>query len=515
MTATAILRFGFTLVLPLTLASLFLIGKVAASGADNPVQPPGRPAGLEVTAQSGTLEANVAWDDVPGAASYSVRWRLAGPGNPLNEGVTVQSASAAIAVAGHGEWVVRVQACNSAGCGAPTAKRFETVQGTEPTPETTPEPTQTPAPAVAVPAKPAGLQAAAQAGSLEVSVTWDDVPEATSYSVRWRLAGPGNELNDGVTAESSSKVIAVASHGEWVVRVEACNSAGCGTPAAQRVVVEQPAAPSVCDRTSQVRDKLAELTGKACGAIIASDLAGITELDLMNTDITSIQTGDFNDLSGLKKLNLSHNDLTALPEDVFEGLSNLEYLDFFDNMFASLPEDVFEGLSNLEYLDLNCGRMTTLPEDVFDGLSNLETLILSEGDLTELPEDVFDGLSDLHYLDMGINSLTTLPAGVFDGLSSLSYLDIASNELTALPEGVFDDLTNLWKLRLSYNDLAVLPAGVFDNLSTLQFLELKNNELTELSKELFEVMPKMWSLGLSGNPGYPFDLGLSDFVWID
>ena len=93
------------------------------------------------------------------------------------------------------------------------------------------------------PVKPTGLEATTQEGSLDVSVDWDDVDEAAHYLVRWRVAGPGNTLNTGVEVQSSDANITVDDYGEWVVRVQACNDAGCGQPLVQRFEVE-PAAPA-------------------------------------------------------------------------------------------------------------------------------------------------------------------------------------------------------------------------------------------------------------------------------
>ena len=109
----------------------------------------------------------------------------------------------------------------------------------QPTPEPTPEPTA--APRVTVPAQPTGLRADAQSGSLSVAVDWDDVTGASRYLARWRVAGPGNPLNTGVEVYSSDATITVGGYGEWVVRVEACNSAGCGSPSTTRFTVEQAA----------------------------------------------------------------------------------------------------------------------------------------------------------------------------------------------------------------------------------------------------------------------------------
>ena len=198
---------------------------------------------MQADTTSGSLDVSLDWDDVTGASHYLVRWRVAGPGNKLNTGVEAQSSNASITVADYGEWVVRVQACSSAGCGSPITSRFEVEPATGPTPEPTPDPAPeltldpTPEPIVGIPAKPTGLQTDSTSGSLDVSLDWDDVTGASHYLVRWRVAGPGNKLNTGVEAQSSDASITVDGYGEWVVRVQACSSAGCGSPVTSRFEV--------------------------------------------------------------------------------------------------------------------------------------------------------------------------------------------------------------------------------------------------------------------------------------
>ena len=203
---------------------------------------PARPSGLQASTTPGSLDVSVDWDDVEGADSYLVRWREAGPGNALNEGVTVNSSNADITLSHYGEWVVRVEACNGTVCGLGAARRIAVEAAPEPTPEPTAEPTPEPTaePTPELPTRPVGLQVSAEAGSLDVSVEWDDVEGATSYLVRWREAGPGNLLNEGVEAGSSDAAITVAASGGWVVRVEACNNAGCGPGASKKVAIVPP-----------------------------------------------------------------------------------------------------------------------------------------------------------------------------------------------------------------------------------------------------------------------------------
>ena len=79
--------------------------------ADDGAETPAKPTGLKADATSGSLKASVDWDDVTGASHYRVRWRVAGLGNVLNEGVGVQTSHTNIIVDDYGERVVRVTPC--------------------------------------------------------------------------------------------------------------------------------------------------------------------------------------------------------------------------------------------------------------------------------------------------------------------------------------------------------------------------------------------------------------------
>ena len=78
------------------------------AGAEDGSQTPARPAGLKISTQQGSLDVSVDWDDVANATSYLVRWREAGPGNPLNEGVRPD-------VFGHGHHGGRLRRLGGAG----------------------------------------------------------------------------------------------------------------------------------------------------------------------------------------------------------------------------------------------------------------------------------------------------------------------------------------------------------------------------------------------------------------
>lgn len=125
----------------LAIRSTSISPAVAADGKQRPV----RPTGLEVVTEAGSPD----WDDVEGADDYRVRWRKAGPGYKLTDGVEIESSTATIILVSHGERVVRLEACNDIGFGGHLVHRFEVGTAPEPTQESTAtltrEPTSVPA----------------------------------------------------------------------------------------------------------------------------------------------------------------------------------------------------------------------------------------------------------------------------------------------------------------------------------------------------------------------------------
>ena len=92
--------------------------------------------------------------------------------------------------------------------------------------------------------EPTGLTVDAQQGSLAVAVDWNDVAGADHYLVRWGLADNDEGLNDEVEVQSSQAGISLANYGAWIVRVQACDDGGCGSPAAKGFEVKSDANPA-------------------------------------------------------------------------------------------------------------------------------------------------------------------------------------------------------------------------------------------------------------------------------
>ena len=191
---------------------------------------------------------------------------------------------------------------------------------------------------------------------------------------------------------------------------------------------------TVCNRTTEVADAIAKAVGVPdCSAVTEVDLATITRLDLSGSNITSLQSGDFDGMLSLTTLYLENNDLTSLPNGIFDDLASLNFLSLNDNKLTSLPSGIFSDLTSLTTLDVFNNDISSLQSGVFDGLSSLTTIDLNDNELTSLSGDIFDGLSALTYLKLSNNKLTTLSAGLFDGLTSLAQLQLNGNPVDPLP----------------------------------------------------------------------------------
>ena len=162
------------------------------------------------------------------------------------------------------------------------------------------------------PAKPSGLSLNTEAGSLEVGVDWDDVEGAADYLVRWRLHGPGQNLNEGVRPTSSDTRITVADYGKWVVRVKACSDAGCGPAAAQQVDITeaQPAQQSAGPAyKGQLAEVLVELSlrrpapaASPGGASVRSEQTPQTTSIVYVVDDSGSMDGDFPEVRAALRL---------------------------------------------------------------------------------------------------------------------------------------------------------------------------------------------------------------------
>ena len=192
-------------------------GSICGPGAKETLYlPPPTPQNLSISAGQGDRDFNATWNEVEGATSYNLSWReIEGDFEPGNA-VAVTSASASFTVPSYGRWQVRLEACNAAGCGREATTTIDMT-----------------------PARPQNLVVTSTTGSLSVNATWTAADGATSYRLLWRLPSSDFESGNEVTATGTSATITLSDYGQWVIRLEGCNAAGCGPGASKTILIRR------------------------------------------------------------------------------------------------------------------------------------------------------------------------------------------------------------------------------------------------------------------------------------
>ncbi|MDE0682036.1 MAG: cadherin domain-containing protein, partial [Candidatus Poribacteria bacterium] len=314
----------------------------------------------------------------------------------------------------------------------------------------------------------------------------------------------------------------------------------------------------VRERTPAVRDAIVAVVPNATDAasVTEADVAAIRTLNLRNSGISFLKTGDFSGMTALRNLNLYGNHLSSLPIGIFTGLPALTSLRLGGNVLDPLP--LIVSLQSVGGGAFKAVMPTGAPFNIvlpIDIASGVRRVMIPQGSVESVPFRVvgtgtetpkvaflgFPGLPVYHYgytlaqstvcqrteqvaaaiaaavgvedcstvteldlatitsLDLSNAAITALQAGDFDGMLSLTRLSLDGNDLTHLPMGIFDDLVSLTALSLNANQLTTLPSGIFRNLTSLTHLYLQRNDLRSLSTGVFDGTPYLQSLLLSHN----------------
>ena len=245
----------------------------------------------------------------------------------------------------------------------------------------------------------------------------------------------------------------------------------------------------VADRTPQVRDAIvAAIDGVDSAAdVTAAHLAAITELGLLESELTELKSGDFDNLINLKALGISITQLSSLPAGIFDDLTNLTGLGISITQLSSLPAGIFDDLTNLTGLGISSTQLSSLPAGIFDNLTYLSILSITNTQLRSLPAGIFDNLTNVPAISLSNNQLSSLPQGIFDKATMI--LDLSNNQLRSLPNGIFE--------------------GIFDEPPDLTGWEIFGNTLGQVSADLLDELGEYTTLNLTGNAVDPLPLTVS------
>ena len=260
---------------------------------------------------------------------------------------------------------------------------------------------------------------------------------------------------------------------------------------------------AVCNRTSAVAEAIAAaMPGITdCHNVTEIDLASITELDLSNKSIASLEKGDFSGMLSLTMLELSNNQLSSLPFGIFEGLSSLKSLNLSGNTVDPLPltvslqkvgEDRFKAVLptgapfaiNLSVVVktgnvASSAMMVTIPQGSVE--SEVQTITRTAGTFAAVSVDI-GTLPSLPAMHSGyaLAKVDNLPLEILENINvapvftdgSTTTRSIAENTAAGINIGSAVAATDANNDTLTYT-LSGADAGLFDIVSTTGQLQTK------------------------------------------
>ncbi|CAH8869749.1 unnamed protein product [Trichobilharzia szidati] len=263
----------------------------------------------------------------------------------------------------------------------------------------------------------------------------------------------------------------------------------------------------------------------------------VTNLTVINTDLTRLTSTSFAMFSTIKHLNISHNRaLNGYGDKVFQGVArSLTHLILVSNPVRSLTREVFRDLVNLQVLILSDNKIGYIEPGVFfnNCCSNLRELRLDRNILTVLDAESLIGLSKLETLDLRNNPLQQLDPNVFiPCASTLTDLRMSHDDQatfggfqTPSPK-LFSRLSRLVTLEMVELKITNLTSEVFEGLDSLKVLSLRGNRLIQLPSDTFSSLTQLQYLDLSANwlvciPSSNSSVSQADFLsglpvrWVD
>eukprot|EP00095_Tigriopus_kingsejongensis_P001501 snap_masked-scaffold1086_size63525-processed-gene-0.0 protein:Tk01501 transcript:snap_masked-scaffold1086_size63525-processed-gene-0.0-mRNA-1 annotation:"hypothetical protein DAPPUDRAFT_300683" len=217
----------------------------------------------------------------------------------------------------------------------------------------------------------------------------------------------------------------------------------------------------------------------------------------------SVTTDQFADLSpSLEALNLVDSDLTSIEHNAFKHVPSISSMDLSNNRIEYIEENAFREVGNaLQYLRMsNALHFRALPNGPFRSLSALRTLDLSNNHIRSLPLDTFHKMTRLQHLYLQDNEISTFKRGTFHSQAnpSLAILDLSFNHIERVEYDTFR-FGKLQQLLLNDNRIKKLDSQSFVEMTRLLILSLEGNQIRQLPDETFQNLHRLQRLDLAYN----------------
>ncbi len=289
----------------------------------------------------------------------------------------------------------------------------------------------------------------------------------------------------------------------------------------------------VSERTPQVRDAIVDVLPNVQNAkdVTLAHLATITNLNLRNSGISELKSGDFSGMPALTNLNLHNNYLKVLPNGIFKDLTMLKTIRLGSNAvekasvilyLKQVSEDEFKVV-----VPTGAPFDIILPVTVINGvITHGETpLVIRQGSMESETFGVACPLGRPITPTVVLNTLPKLPPGHYGYRLAQSTVHLRTPQVAEAITAAVSDITDphyvtdihlsaITTLKMNTKMITSLKARDFAGMLSLRTIFLQNNELTNLPYEIFDGLMSLAYLDLSGNeftslPAIPFDKLLS------
>lgn len=243
-------------------------------------------------------------------------------------------------------------------------------------------------------------------------------------------------------------------------------------------------------------------------SILTSLRRRLTDLDLSNNKITSVQGLDFLPVLTLLTLGITlptarlsyqlmlsdNNSISTFPAPSDGPVPTLTTLSLRSNKLITIDLSAFA--PHVKFLHLDGNALTSLPG--LEALASLDTLTLGSQNLPPDAQAPLEQLPDLPNLDLSNNALPAL--AVTNPLTNLRHLNLSSCSLASLPSDFGAQLPALRSLNLNYNGLKDLRPLL--NMRVLRSLSVVGNRLARLRKNVavLRLLVGLETVDLRGNP---------------
>ena len=235
------------------------------------------------------------------------------------------------------------------------------------------------------------------------------------------------------------------------------------------------------------------------GVAVNTETLRVTEINLVNNNLTGSLPAALGDLTGLQYLNINWNSVTGSIPATIGNLTNLTVLRLARNELSGGVPSALGNLSNLQELSVSNNPFGGAIPPELGNMTSLTWMSMNDAYLTGSIPPELGNLANLDYLGLDANQLTGSIPPELGNLTRLTMLLLHRNQLSGPIPAEFGGLASLRSLTLTENQLSGPIPPEFGNLSSLEYGYLDSNQFSGALPAQIGNLAAIEILTLAGN----------------